>query len=59
MVTSVCSFVRSSVACEVFKWQHLAWQHLAAWQHVAAPGGERGLFVSSPIHLVLLYHKLS
>ena len=35
---SVCSIVRSSVACVVIRW-------------VAAPGGEWGLIVSTPIYL--------
>ena len=38
---SVCSLVRLSVACKICE----------VIRYVAAPGGERGLIVSTPIHL--------
>jgi len=40
----VCLSVRSSVACEICE----------VIRYVAAPGGERGLIVSTPIHLFAL-----
>jgi len=41
MAMFFCLSVRSFVACEIFK----------VIRYIAAPGGERGLVVSTPIHL--------